>query len=274
MAGPVYHGIDPKNKYAPTDKRVAGPLVMNGPVYKGMENHKFNTMPDKAEITAEVHHPVLPTNYQHKYNPFDPKKEVTDVGMRGPVYDVLDDHHFREVISAAISLSPNNTFNSDMSTNLYYPEVSETEKVTSLLGPVYDILSEHHFNQINAVSNELKSLQNPVYLPEASHHYREIEKHVDTLEKLTGPIYDIKRDHCFKEIFKSIDKVKKLQGPIYDLGLPTHHFSQIEQHLDNIKELKGPIYDVESKNTFSQIIKHVEELKALQVKDSLAVVWN
>ena len=39
-------------------------------------------------------------------------------------------------------------------------------------------------------------------------------------------------------------------------------------------QLKGPIYDVESKNTFSQIIKHVEELKALQVKDSLTVVCN
>merc|ERR1719225_412279 len=34
--------------------------------------------------------------------------------------------------------------------------------------------------------------------------------------------------------------------------------------MEAIKELKGPIYDVESKSHFNGIIKHVEELKALQ----------
>ena len=100
--------------------------------------------------------------------------QVTDAGMLGPVYNVLHDHHFREVISSALALSDmaSNKFDKDMQSNLYFPDAPETEKVKSLLGPVYDILSEHHFNQINAVSNELKTLQNPVYIPEAKHHYR------------------------------------------------------------------------------------------------------
>ena len=77
MAGPVYHGIEVKNQYAPPPKKVDGPIVMAGPIYKGVENtHQCRELPAKGETVTPVNHPILPANYQHKYNPFEPKKEV------------------------------------------------------------------------------------------------------------------------------------------------------------------------------------------------------
>ena len=65
MAGPVYHGIDPKNQFVPPPKKVDGPLVIAGPVYKGVENtHRCHTLPDKAEVVPQVSAPIYPTNYQ------------------------------------------------------------------------------------------------------------------------------------------------------------------------------------------------------------------
>ena len=264
LAKPVYHGVEVKNSFVPPIDKTKGPIVMTGPIYNAVSSeHKCSMIPEKADLPLQVSHPVLPANFQHKYNPFEPRKEL-DNGMLGPIYDVPREHHFREIISNALILSDLVYKDKDMSHNVYCPEAPNTEAVKTLLGPVYEILNEHHYNQINAISNELKTLQNPVYVPEARHAYSEITKHVEQLEKLEGPVYNVKRDHHFREIFKQIDHVKKLQGPIYDLNLPKHHFNAIDQHMEAIKELKGPIYDVESKSHFNGIIKHVEELKALQ----------
>ena len=51
--------------------------------------------------------------------------------MLGPVYNVLHDHHFREVISSALALSDmvSNKFDKDMASNLYFPDAPETEAV-------------------------------------------------------------------------------------------------------------------------------------------------
>ena len=81
----------------PSDK-VQGTLVMAGPVYKGVDNtNRFSHIPDKADIDHVVSGPVYPANPLHKYNPYEPKKEAPQ-GMIGPVYDVLHEHHFREVL--------------------------------------------------------------------------------------------------------------------------------------------------------------------------------
>ena len=88
MAGPVYHGIDPKNQFVPPTSKVDGPLVMAGPIYKGVgTKHSCHVVPDKADNPTLVLGPVLPAGRQHKYNPFEPKKEL-ESGLQGPIFNV------------------------------------------------------------------------------------------------------------------------------------------------------------------------------------------
>ena len=271
QASPVYHGVQIKNQYVPDLKRVKGVTVMAGPIYKGVIHEtKYSHIPDKPDLPEKLTHPVLPSNRQHKYNPFEPRVEL-ESGMLGPIYNCARDHHFREVISNALVLNEmvGGRIDLDMAQNNYSPESPIHHDIKGLLGPVYDILNEHHYNQINNVATDIRTLQYPFIIPEARHHFGEIGKNVEKLELLAGPVYNIKRDHCFREIFKSIDKIKKLQGPIYanTLGFPAHHFQAIQEHLETIKTLKGPIYDQEGimKSQYVGIVEHVEALKSLQL---------
>ena len=275
LAGPIYHGVQVKNEFVPPLEKVQSAKTLNGPVLQGVGGeHKYNLVEtegwkNRLESDPNVQHPILPTERQHKFNMVEAEgfKKVESVkGMLGPIYNVLHDHHYREIISNALILSDlGGKIDKDMAVNMYSPEAPQVPEIKTLLGPVYDILNEHHYNQINNVAHELKTLQNPVFVPEARHHYSEIGKNVEKLELLSGPVYNIKRDHVFREIFKSIDKIKKLQGPVYDLGLPAHHFQAINEHVDAIKNLQGPIYDQDGKmkSHYNGVIEHVEALKEL-----------
>ncbi len=86
------------------EKRVSGPHVMAGPVYEGVESsHRCNVLPGKQETIAQVSGPVYPVSSSHKYGGegSDPSTNV-GTGMMGPVYNVLHNHHFREVIMSRI----------------------------------------------------------------------------------------------------------------------------------------------------------------------------
>jgi len=81
------------------DKRVPGPHVMSGPVYEGVESsHRCNIVPPKPDGTHQMSGPIYPVNTTHKYagEGSDPKTEVPNP-MAGPVFNILHEHHYREV---------------------------------------------------------------------------------------------------------------------------------------------------------------------------------
>ena len=99
MAGPAYAGVRASNQYNPVKERVPGPHVMAGPVYEGVESsHRCNLVPGKPEGVPQVSGPVYPVNSSHKYS-----GEMSDIQtdistpMMGPVFNILHDHHYREV---------------------------------------------------------------------------------------------------------------------------------------------------------------------------------
>ena len=72
---------------------------MCGPVYEGVESaHRCNLVPGKSDINHLISGPIYPVNAIHKYSGegSDPSTEVP-TGMIGPVYNVLHEHHYREV---------------------------------------------------------------------------------------------------------------------------------------------------------------------------------
>lgn len=76
-----------------------GPHVMSGPIYEGVESaHRCNIVPGKAEGNPLTAGPVYPVNAFHKYSGegSDPSVSMA-TGMIGPVYNVLHEHHYREV---------------------------------------------------------------------------------------------------------------------------------------------------------------------------------
>ena len=84
--------------------RVSGELVMTGPVLVANGENKYHIIPGHADNVHLVSGPVYPTDAKHRFNPCEPRHEMPK-NMIGPVYDVLHEHHFREVISAALALS-------------------------------------------------------------------------------------------------------------------------------------------------------------------------
>ena len=72
---------------------------MSGPIYEGVESsHRCNIVPGRAEGNPMTSGPVYPVNAIHKYSGegSDPSVSMT-TGMIGPVYNVLHEHHYREV---------------------------------------------------------------------------------------------------------------------------------------------------------------------------------
>ncbi len=76
-----------------------GPHVMSGPIYEGVESaHRCNIVPGKAEGNPLTAGPVYPVNAIHKYSGEGSDPSVSmQTGMIGPVYNVLHEHHYREV---------------------------------------------------------------------------------------------------------------------------------------------------------------------------------
>ena len=84
--------------------------------------------------------------------------------------------HPIQIISNALALSEfyGSKYDYDMTQNDYVPEPPPKHNIKTLLGPVYEVLNEHHYNQIQAIAQELQTLQGPIYTQESKHHFSEI----------------------------------------------------------------------------------------------------
>ena len=99
MAGPFYAGGDKSSHYNPVMPRVPGAHLMCGPVYEGVDPaHHCNVVLGRTEGNPMTSGPVYPVNAIHKYSGegSDPNVHM-ETGMIGPVYNVLHEHHYREV---------------------------------------------------------------------------------------------------------------------------------------------------------------------------------
>ena len=77
-------------------------------------------------------------------------------GVNITPYDVHDpsahDHAFREIVcNAAQMMGVNPKWDVDFDKHAYTPEVPTTHDVKGLLGPVYDVLSQHNYHQVQSI---------------------------------------------------------------------------------------------------------------------------
>merc|ERR1719397_124816 len=257
------------NKYCPVSERKSGEMAMCGPVYAGVESKRgFSEVKGKADLPMVVSGPCYPADAGHKYSgeTLEPKFSV----QMGQVYPVLDSghsHSFREIIASAAAMAgfsvPRHEIDHDK--HGYVPQAPVALGTTQeMLGPIYDVMQQHNYGQINTIVNELKTLSTPVYTPESKNHYQNILKNVEKLETLQTPVFDINRDHHFSEIMKSIDSIKTMSGPVYDLGQDSKHScNEVTKTVDRIKTLAYPVYGVEGKANYNEMEKKVESLKQL-----------
>ena len=103
----------------------------------------------------------------------------------------------------------------------------------TLTGPVYDIESNHHFQDLQKKIVDLKTLSGPVYRTEREHSYQGMQDSKDTPRELVGPVFNIDRDHHFSEIDKHVVALKDLKGPVYEIDR-NHHFNEIEKHVSEV----------------------------------------
>merc|ERR1719414_447635 len=145
--------------------KVKGTIVMTGPVYDGVESsNKYSHVPDRVEGGNMVSGPVYPVDHQHKFSIFEPRVDVP-TPTAGPIMNTIHSHHFREIVTNALALGDifGGKHDYDMVQHNFSYEPPVVHETKTLLGPVYDILNEHHFNQIQTVAQELQTLQAPVY---------------------------------------------------------------------------------------------------------------
>ena len=266
--GPVYAGVEHKSSYTEVGDKVTSQPLQSGPVRPGVEaNSKFSIVPGRADLAPIVTGPCYPADAGHKFSgeTLEPKFDVQKIQMY-PVMDTGHQHSFREIIASAAAMAGfvPSRHDYDIEKHHFVYEAPKQNDVSDLLGPIYDVMAQHNYGQIDTIVNELRTLSTPVYTQESKNHYQAILKDVEKLENLKTPVFDITRDHHYSEIMKNIDSIKNIKGPVYDLGQDSkHHCSEIVKTVDRIKQISAPVYGVDGKSHYNEMEKQVESLKNL-----------